>query len=160
RVLAEQPNAQPTRSDIDNEDSDDDGQEYRANVGIVEFPDRDYEFLPDTAGSDKAHDRGLANVDLKAQQDIARITCNNLLHNRKTHAGGPTRTRGAHAFDRLHVGVLNHLGKQLSQGAGGMDRNREHACHWPEAESDDKDQREDDRWNGTGKLQQPANDEA
>src|SRR4029077_10403588 len=51
RVLAEQPAAQPAGRDIDDKDRDDDGQQDGADVGIVEFADRDDELLADAAGA-------------------------------------------------------------------------------------------------------------
>src|SRR5207249_11471198 len=60
-LLAEQFSAQPAGRDIDDEDGDDDGDEDRADVGVIEFADRDDELLPDAAGADEAHHGSLAD---------------------------------------------------------------------------------------------------
>src|SRR4051812_45754871 len=57
RILAEQPPAQPAGADVDDKHGHDDRQQDRADVGIIEFPDRHHEFLPDAAGADEPHHR-------------------------------------------------------------------------------------------------------
>ena len=77
------PRTQPVR-DIDDEHGDDDHQQDRADVGIVEFPDRDDELLADAAGADEAHHRGAAHVDLEAQQRVAGKARRDLRHAPRT----------------------------------------------------------------------------
>ena len=52
------------------------------------------------------------------------------------------------ALDRAHVDVLDHLGEELAEGAGGVERDGEHAGERAEAEGDDEDQGEDDVGDG------------
>jgi len=45
------------------------------------------------------------------------------------------RAGGRHAFDRLHVDVLDHLGEQLAERTQGVNGDRQHAGIGPEPES-------------------------
>jgi hypothetical protein len=110
RILAEQPATHPAGANIDDEHGDDDHQQDRADVGIVEFPDCDDELLADAAGADKTHHRGAAHVDLKPQQRVARKARRYLRNDREPHARDPARPGRTHPFDRLHVDVLDDLG--------------------------------------------------
>src|SRR6478752_6556765 len=66
-LLAEQAAAQPPGGDIDDEDGEDDRDQDRADVGVIELADRHHELLADTAGADKTHHRRLAHIDLEPQ---------------------------------------------------------------------------------------------
>ena len=157
------PNSRPRNQPVPmsmHEHRDDDHEQDGADVGIIEFADRDHEFLADAAGADEAHHRGLADIDLEAQQRVAGVAGGDLRQHGKAHAGQPARARRAHAFDRLHVGILDDLGEQFAERAGRMDRDREHARHRPEPEGDDEDQCEHDAGHGAGEFQQPPDREA
>src|SRR5712671_1485751 len=71
RILAEQPAAHPAGADIDNEHGENDQQQDRADVGVVEFPDRNNQFLADASGADEAHHGSFPDIDLEAQQSVA-----------------------------------------------------------------------------------------
>src|SRR5690349_10109082 len=158
-LLAEQFSAQPAGGDIDNEDSDDDGDENRTDVGVIELADRDNELLSDTAGANKTHHRGLADIDLKAQQRVAGIAGRDLRQHRKAHAGEPACTGRAHTLDRFHVGVLDDLGEQLSERPCGMHGDCQYARHRPETEGYDENQREYDAGNGACEFEETPDDE-
>ena len=98
----------------------------------------------------------LAHVDLKTQQRVAGKAGRHLRQHRKAHAGDPARAGGAHAFDRLHVDVLDDLGILLAERADRMDGNRQHAGHRAETEGDDEDQREHDVGNGAAEFHAAA----
>src|ERR1700736_2965155 len=68
---AEQPGAYPPRSDIDDEDGEDDHHQNGADIRVIELEDGHHEFLSDAAGADKTHHRGAAHIDLEPQQGVA-----------------------------------------------------------------------------------------
>jgi hypothetical protein len=72
--------AQPSGTNVDDKNRDDNHQEDSADIRIEELTNRNHEFLPYTASADKPHDRRFAHVDFEPQQRIAGkpgITCGN-----------------------------------------------------------------------------------
>src|SRR6185437_3973220 len=159
-LLAEQFSADPAGADIDHEHREDQHQQDRADVRIVELADRRNQFHPDAAGADKTHHRGAAHIDLEAQQRVAGKTGRDLRQHREAHRGDPARAGGAQAFDRLHVDILDHFGVLLAERADRMDGERENAGHRTKTEGNDEDQREYDIRHGAAEFQQPLDDKA
>src|SRR5262249_22050796 len=67
-----------------------------------------------------------------------------------------TAARRSDAVYGLHVNILNQLIEELAERARRMQREREHARQWTEAECLHEDEREDEGRDGAQELQQPA----
>jgi hypothetical protein len=147
--------AQPARAHLDREHRDDHQHDDGGDVGVVELADRLDELVADAAGADIAEHRGLAHVDLEAQDQVARKAGGHLRQHRKADRREPAAARGAHTLHRLHVDVLDQLIEELAGRAHGMEREREHARQRPQPEGLHEDECEDEIGHGAQELEHP-----
>src|SRR3984957_2937997 len=133
-LLAEQSPAHPTGADIDDKDRQNDHQQDRADIGIIELADRGDQLHPDAAGADEAHHGRAAHIDLKAKQRVTGEAGHDLRQHPKAHAGDPACAGGTKPFNRVYIDILGHFGILLAERADRMDGNREYAGHRAETE--------------------------
>ncbi len=92
---------------------------------------------------DEAHDAGAAHVDLEAQQPVGgEVSTAPAAPPRSATVSTQDAPVARSHLDRLHVDVLDHLGKELAERPGAVDGERQHPDHRTQAERDDEDQRE------------------
>src|SRR5215472_1333006 len=141
--------------EIDHGHADDDHQEDRADVGVVEFPDRHEQILAYSAGADHADHGARAHVDFKAQQGVALKRRHHLRQRAEPHDLGEAAARRTHALDRLHIDILERLGEKLAERAEAVDRDREDSRERSKTEGAHEHQGKDQIGDRAAKFEDP-----